>query len=437
MLNLRRSPSLCTASANGDMTKDFPSASIASETATSDLENTDIDRNILRGLVNPTNIPKQMYIVPTAVTLSNVCLLWRDIAINNPSILLRVSQKALRANSILALYLSRSKDIPLKYVVYSPGHLFVSNSESWRRRSLTECCQSFRKLATIDVMPHWLALTPSSMSLDHLTVANATTGDLVALVVIVPSFIITSISFKNCDFVHNMLDPKYPKPFVRTLSQLTSLTIILNNNFLDSLTAIPSILRCPQSPVFSRFFRRSTRLESLILKNCICLASIKTALFSQERLGYLDTQVVLGDLDVVLEAIEARLCTSRPCNAIVLRLVQMEAPSIEVEGTEEDSGTESDPEDEKSYCFGCGGVHGDVEDSDSEDDSESDEESDSDSNAQGSEKVEWRKRRLADVWPRAVPVPVSPDMLKTVNIGHGAQLSKFRAAGMRIAIVSG
>ncbi|KAK0212228.1 hypothetical protein DFS33DRAFT_11502 [Desarmillaria ectypa] len=504
MLNLRRSPSLCTASANDDMTN--PSASIISENMSSDLENASISSlpaeiltEIFCAACESYEYTKTAVIVPTAVTLSNVCLLWRDITTNNPVLwsvlsinLLRVSQEAPQANSMLALYLTRSKDIPLKYIIYSPDVEIVKVAAFFRfvitlttvgrtrcsyakirikQQELAETfidrvLSSFRKLGAIDVAPHWLALAPSSMSLDHLTIANATTGDLNAFIVVAPRFISTSISFKNCDFVHSILvlseacphvevltiqDPKHPKPLVRTLPKLTSLTIILNDNFSDNLTAILLSFDAPNlvsltidvgqwtritPAVFSHIFRCSTQLESLTLRNCICLMGIKTVIFSQERLGLFDAQVALGDLDAVLDIIEARLYTSRPCKAVVLRLVQMGAHNVKVEEIKEDNGVESDPEDEKSYCFGCGGVHDDDENSDSEGDGDGDEESDLDSSVQGSEKVEWRKRRLSDISPRVVPVPVHPDMLKTIHVRYGAQLEKLRAAGTRIAIVS-
>ncbi|KAG7449966.1 uncharacterized protein BT62DRAFT_992008 [Guyanagaster necrorhizus] len=508
-MKLRRSPSEimpCTAPANDDTTL---SASVISENATSDLENATISTlpveiltEIFCTACESYDYTKTNVIVPTAIALSNVCSLWRDITIYNSVLwsvlsinLLRVSQNISQANSMLSLYLSRSKNIPLKYIIYSPDVEIVEVAGFFRfvialmivgrercsyakirikQRELAEpfidrLLLTFRNVAAIDVAPHWLALGPSSASLAHLTITNATTVDIVAFDVIAPSFSITSISFKNCDFVDIMLvlsascphlealtiqDPKCPQPLSGTLLKITSLTVILNKNYLDNLTAILLSLHAPKlvsltvyvhewtrmSPrVFSHFFRRSIRLESLTLRNCISLC-VNTAIFSLEKLGWFDVQVTFGDLDAVLDAIEAKACAWCPLKAVVLRLVQLEPHNGEVAEIEEDSGAESDPEDEKLYCLGCGTAHdvemniGDEEDSDTEDDG--DEDLGSDSIEQEPEMMEWRKRRVADIFPRVVPVPVDPDMLKAVNIRYGPQLDKLRAAGMRIAIVS-
>ncbi|KAK0226578.1 hypothetical protein IW262DRAFT_1363016 [Armillaria fumosa] len=414
-------------------------------------------------VINDTHL-----IEPTALYLSQICSVWRNIVISMPRLWsmitihgANVHKRPLPAKRLLCTYLAHTAQAPLNLRLVcasstpSPEDLVFLDF----LRTLLHQCKNRRVSLTTDfensratfIAAFNLLFTPHATNihavtllpglglfvlfypdLSQLTVTRPTYWDMISLALASSSRNVSRIDFVDCSVADicsigsvfpNLTQMEIQNPLRSASSDnmriplLFSLTITLSKPRLQplndifgtfSLPNLTSLTICASVllPVdtFIAFLEKSPGLRALTVSSCV--SNLNLVIAASKNLAVLDIYVLEECLDEIFDVIGN---SGRPSEAIVLRMVEKKG---------EDEVDVSCPED-KGFSEGSQ----DDEESDSEDEQDNDDGYESDS-AEESDEEETK----------AAYKMVSTEVIRNARRRYQHRMRTFRAAGRRIAI---
>ncbi|KAK0495105.1 hypothetical protein EDD18DRAFT_1464079 [Armillaria luteobubalina] len=402
-------------------------------------------------------------IEPTALYLSQVCSVWRNIVISMPrlwSIITihgaNVHKRPLLAKRLLCTYLAHGAQVSLNLRLVcasstpSPeDHVFLDFL-----RTLLRQCKNRRVSLTTDfensratfIAAFNLLFTPHAANIDavtllpglglfiffypdlsQLTVTRPAYWDMISLALASSSRNVSRIDFVDCSVADicsigsvfpnltqmEIQDPlRSASPDNMCIPLLLSLTITLSKPRLQPLNDIFETFSLPNLTslticasvllpvdIFITFLEKSPVLRALTVSSCVSNLSLVIAV--SKNLAVLDIYVLEECLDEIFDAIGN---SGRPSEAIVLRMVEKKG--------EDEAGVSC--QEDKGFSEG------------SQDNEESDSEDDGDESDMSEESDEEETKAAYKM--------VSSDVIRNARRKYQHRMRTFRAAGRRIAI---
>lgn len=422
-------------------------------------------------------------IEPTALYLSQICSVWRNIVISMPRLWsmitihgANVHKRPLPAKRLLCTYLAHAAQAPLniRLVCASstlrPGdHEFLDflgtllHQCENRRVSLTTDLENSRStyIAAFSflftghaVNIHNVTLFPGLglfilfyPDLSQLTVTRPTYWDMISLAMASSPRNISRIDFVDCSVADICsIGSAFPKltqmaiqnplrsasPDNTRIPLLVSLTITLpkprlqplNNIFetfsLPNLTSLTICASILPVDTFIAFLEKSPVLRTLTVSSCVSDFSLVIA--ASKNLAVLDIYVLEECLDEIFDVIER---SRRPSEALVLRMVEKKGEDEVDVSCPEDKGFSEGSQDDDTSAYA--GTPPKAEDHDDEESDSEDEQTSDDDESDSAEESDEEEVRAAYKM-------ASPEVIQGARLRYHNRMRRFRAAGRRIAI---
>ncbi|KAK0212206.1 hypothetical protein DFS33DRAFT_1482150 [Desarmillaria ectypa] len=424
-------------------------------------------------------------IEPTALYLSQICSVWRNIVVSIPKLWsmitihgANVHKRPLPAKRLLCTYLTHVGQAPLSIrlvcasSVPSPDdHLFLDflrtllHQCEHRRVSLITDLKSSRvtftaafnllftphsaNIQSITLLPGLGLFILFYPDLSQLTVTRPTYWDMISLALASSARSISRIDFVDCSVADicsiGSVFPKLTHVVIQNplrssspdnthIPLLTSLTITLPklrlqplNNIFEtfSLPNLTSLTICaPALPIdtFVAFLEKSPVLRTLSVSSCLSNFSLFIA--ASKNLAVLDVYAHEECLDEIFDVIERSM---RPSEAIILRMVEEEGDEDEVNvSCLEDKGFSGSDDNSAHVGLTLKEEHHEDEESDFEDEQQ-DSDDDLEDGTESSEEFDEDKVDAAFKMAR-------PENIQGACLRYRNRMRRFRAAGRRIAI---
>ncbi|KAK0196047.1 hypothetical protein F5146DRAFT_315500 [Armillaria mellea] len=427
-------------------------------------------------------------IEPTALYLSQICTMWRNIVISMPRLWsmitihgANVHERPLPAKHLLCTYLAHAAQAPLNLRLVcasttpSPDdHVFLDFL-----RTLLHQCKNRRVALTTDlensrstfIAAFNLLFTPHAANihnvtllpglglfilfypdLSQLTVTRPTYWDMVSLALASSSRNVSRIDFVDCSVADicavGSVFPKLTQMVIQNplrsaspdntdIPLLVSLTITLPKCRLQPLNDIFETFSLPNLislticasvlPVdtFIAFLEKSPVLRTLTVSSCVSNFSLVIA--ASKNLAVLDIYVLEECLDEIFDVIEK---SGRPSEAIVLRMVEKKGEDEVDVSCQEDKGfSEGSQDDDSSAQTGSPPKEEDSDDGESDSEDEQDRDSDNDEEDESDTAEESDEEE-----PKAAYNIASTEVIRNARLRYHNRMRRFRAAGRRIAI---
>ncbi|KAK0437945.1 uncharacterized protein EV420DRAFT_155713 [Desarmillaria tabescens] len=428
-------------------------------------------------------------IEPTALYLSQICSVWRNIVISMPKLWsmitihgANVHKRPLPAKRLLCTYLAHAGQAPLNIRLVCASSIPGPEDDLFLDflRTLLHQCEHRRVSLITDlkrsritfIAAFNLLFTPHSSNiqsitlvpglglfilfypdLSHLTVTRPTYWDMISLALASSARSISRLDFVDCSVADICsIGSVFPKlnhiviqnplrsasPDNAHIPLLVSLTITLPKPRLQPLNKIFETFSLPNltsltiyTPVlpidtFIAFLEKSPALRTLTVSSCVSNFSLFIA--ASKNLAVLDIYAHEECLDEIFDVIER---SRRPSEAIVLRMVEKKDDEDEDEvnvSCIEDKGFSGGNQDDNSAHVGST-----TQEDHNDDDEESDSEDERDSNDDSEDETESSEESDDDEVDAAYKM-ARPEIIQGARLKYHNRMRRFRAAGRRIAI---